>query len=109
ATRTVTETGPATTAAQTAVAAPAVVLGSKGFGGPNAEGRGTMQPARIYNGGDRSGLVTDIHWNNWGQSEAIGTGQHAIFKPGGGYYEQPVTTHLRAYDIGTATRVEPPA
>jgi hypothetical protein len=102
ATRTVTETVASTSAKPATAMAPNVVLGSKSFvsGG---EGWGTPHPSRIYNGGDPSGLVSDIHWTDWGQSVAPGTGMHSIFKPGGGYYPQPVMAHLRASDIGTCS------
>jgi hypothetical protein len=109
-TRTVIKT---ITAAKVAPTAPAtsganIVLGSKRFvsGG---EGWGTSQPSKIYNGGDRSGLVAHIRWSNWGQSVALGSGMHAIFKPEGGYYSQLVPITLRAYDIGTCTSGSPRA
>jgi len=41
---------------------------------PDQEGYGHVKPARIFNGGDPTGLVTHIHWLTWGQSKAIGTG-----------------------------------
>jgi hypothetical protein len=105
ATRTVTETvasAGAKPASTTVPATPSVVLGSKNFVQGGA-GWGTAEPSRIYNGGDASGEVRHIHWTNWGQSVALGTGLHAIFKPGGGYYPQPVTAHLSASDIGTCS------
>jgi hypothetical protein len=40
----------------------------------NQEGYGQVKPRRIFNGGDPTGLVTDIHWLTWGRSQAIGTG-----------------------------------
>jgi hypothetical protein len=48
-------------------------------------GWGTAKPARIFNGGDPSGLVTHIRWASWGGSTANGHGLNWIFKPGGGY------------------------
>jgi hypothetical protein len=109
--RTITKTVPApsTTAATTHTApAPEVLLGSSHFvqGG---EGWGAKEPSKIYNGGDPSGLVTHIRWTKWGQSVAIGTGLHSIFKPEGGYYRQLVRIMLRAYDIGTCTAGGPRA
>src|SRR5262249_59557441 len=55
---------------------------------------------RIHNCGVRSCKIKGIHWTNWAQSVAPGTGLHPIFKPGGGYYTQPATAHLRASHIG---------
>jgi hypothetical protein len=103
ATRTVTKTvASTTTKASPARPASNVVLGAKNFvrGG---EGWGTAQPSMIYNGGDQSGLARDIHWTNWGQPVATGTGLTSIFKPEGGYYPQRATIALRASDIGTCT------
>ncbi|MEV4318077.1 hypothetical protein [Actinocrispum sp. NPDC049592] len=38
------------------------------------EGYGTAHPKTIYNGGDPTGWVTDVHWQSWGDPVAIGTG-----------------------------------
>lgn len=100
-TRTVTQTVAGATAAQAPAAT--VVLGSKDFM-PGGKGWGARQPEEIFNGGDPSGRVTHIHWTNWGQRVALGTGLNAIFKPGGGYYAQLVTVRLRASDIGACAR-----
>ena len=40
----------------------------------NQEGYGHVRPKTIFNGGDGSGLLSDIHWITWGHSRAIGTG-----------------------------------
>jgi hypothetical protein len=87
-------------AAQPAEArADGIVLGAKAFA-PNGEGWGTERPVTIYNGGDPSGLVTDIRWLTWGGDTAIGWGKNAIFRPRGGYYRRPVAIKLRAARIG---------
>jgi len=77
-----------------------VVLGAKEFA-PTGYGWGTQKPARIFNGGDLSGLVTNIHWGTWGGAVAIGHGRNSIFKPKGGYFKKPVWIKLRARNIGT--------
>lgn len=59
-----------------------------------------MRPAQIFNGGDPSGSVSDIHWRSWGGPTAIGWGRNPIFKPGGGYYAHPVAIKLRAGPLG---------
>ncbi len=89
--------GLATTA--TASAAAGVVIGAKAFA-PVGKGWGTMKPRELFNGGDPSGLITQIHWTQWGGSVAVGTGRNPIFKPGGGYYAQQVPIKLRASAIG---------
>ena len=58
-------------------AASAVAAGEPILAGPwgtGQQGYGHAKPSRIFNGGDPTGLVTDIHWLTWGQARAIGTG-----------------------------------
>jgi hypothetical protein len=57
-------------------------------------------PAKIFNGGDPSGLVKEIRWVGWGGKTATGFGLNFIFKPQGGYYSQPVIIELRASGLG---------
>jgi hypothetical protein len=77
-----------------------ITLGSSAFAKPDGEGWGAARPARIYNGGDPSGLVTEIQWTNLGGTVAIGYGLGSIFKPKGGYYSRPVLVELRAQTLG---------
>jgi hypothetical protein len=86
-----------------------VVLGSEAFAKPSGAGWGTAQPRKIYNGGDPSGLVSEIQWTGWGGPTAVGYGIGSIFKPHGGYYSQPVLTELRATGLGQCTPGGPPA
>ena len=76
------------------------VLGAKAFAAPVGEGFGTAEPATIFNGGDPSGLVTQIKWSGWGNPTVIGYGLNPIFKPHGGYYRKPARIELRATDLG---------
>jgi hypothetical protein len=41
---------------------------------PSQEGYGTIRPSTIFNGGDPTGLVTDVHWKSWGGPTAEATG-----------------------------------
>lgn len=41
---------------------------------PNQRGYGHVRPSTVFNGGDPTGLVSDIHWATWGGSKAIGMG-----------------------------------
>lgn len=75
------------------------MLGSSAFAKPYGEGWGTARPAKLYNGGDPSGLVKEIPWTRGGRT-AIGYGLGWIFKPGGGYYSRPVLVELRAQALG---------
>ena len=86
-----------------------VVLGSSAFAKPAGSGFGTPHPSSISNGGDPSGLVTNIHWTGWGARVADGTGLNAILQPQGGYYAQRVTIELRASSLGRCTRTGPRA
>jgi hypothetical protein len=76
------------------------VLGAKGFAAPDGNGFGTAEPSEIFNGGDPSGLVTQIKWTGWGNPTAIGHGLNPIFKPHGGYYRKPARIELRATALG---------
>ena len=58
------------------LAAPAGVVLS------NTKGFGEAHPIEIYFGGDPTGLVTKIHWTNWGQPTAYGTGIAEYLWPG---------------------------
>lgn len=78
----------------------APVLGAKTLNAPYGRGWGQPHPGEIFNGGDPSGLVTQITWSSWGDSVAHGTGKNAIFRPQGGYYGKLVTIQLAAYDLG---------
>jgi hypothetical protein len=87
------------TATTTAIASANVVLGAKAFA-PDGTGWGTSEPAEIFNGGDPSGLITEVHWSSWGDAQANGSGKNPIFKPQGGYYRRPVSIELRASGLG---------
>lgn len=76
-----------------------VVLGTMAFM-PGGTGWGTEAPETIFNGGDPSGLVTHIHWRDWGQPTATGFGQTSIFKPRGGYYPRGAKIELHAERLG---------
>lgn len=55
------------------------------LGGPSVpriqQGYGQVRPARIFNGGDPTGLVYGIHWSSWGGAQAIGTGEGLYVGP----------------------------
>lgn len=98
-----------TSTRQISTPAPAtVVLGADSFA-PHGDGFGTAQPTDIFNGGDPSGHVSQIHWTGWGSALAFGTGMSSIFKPQGGYYPQLVAVQLRADRLGSCSPSGPPA
>lgn len=79
------------------------VLGDKAFA-PMGKGFGTVAPGTIFNGGDPSGLVSNIAWHHWGSPTTTGWGKTSIFKPNGGYYPQLVRAELRASRLGRCTK-----
>lgn len=78
-----------------------IVLGGVVYGAPNGEGWGSERPEKIFNGGDPSGLITQVHWSSWGGPLARGNGRNSIFKPRGGYYPHQVKIELKAKRIGS--------
>jgi hypothetical protein len=45
-------------------------------------GFGSVRPAKIFNGGDPTGLVSGITWKSWGGHTAVGTGTSEYVGPG---------------------------
>jgi hypothetical protein len=76
------------------------VLGSKQFSEPYGAGFGHPEPEVIFNGGDPSGEVSEIHWRSWGGPMAIGYGREPLFRPQGGYYRKLGRVELRANILG---------
>lgn len=81
----------------------APVLGSKQFSEPYGAGFGHPEPEVIFNGGDPSGEVSEIHWRSWGGQVAIGYGREPLFRPQGGYYRKLGRVELRANILGKCT------
>lgn len=46
------------------------------------DGYGEARPQRIFNGGDPTGLVTNIKWSHWGDKKAVGWGRGLFVWPG---------------------------
>ncbi|HTD49666.1 MAG TPA: hypothetical protein VK771_03645, partial [Acidimicrobiia bacterium] len=58
------------------------------------KGFGQVRPSEIDNGGDPTGLVTQIVWKSWGGAQATGTGRSDYVASGQTVAqgtEQPVT------------------
>ena len=65
-------------------------------------GFGQVRPARIFNGGDPTGLVTHIVWNSWGDPRAVATGESEYVGPSQSVAtgtEEPAT--VVAFNLGT--------
>jgi hypothetical protein len=74
---------PGTTPSQPASAPPAppVTLGQLAGVFAHGSGFGQAEPVKIFNGGDPTGLVTNIVWQSWGSARAIGTGTSEYVGP----------------------------
>lgn len=79
------------------------VLGSKGLMGQYGKGWGRVAPRTIFNGGVPSGLIKKIRWRRWGKANAYGFGLTYLYKPQGGYYDQPGGIRLRATRLGSCS------
>jgi hypothetical protein len=91
---------PAASASATPAAVP--VLGQLAGVFGRGAGFGQVRPPRIFNGGDPTGLVTDIAWKSWGGARAVGTGTSDYVRPSqpvAAGAEEPVT--VVAFSLGT--------
>jgi hypothetical protein len=71
--------------------------------GRDQSGYGKVRPTRIFNGGDPTGLVQDIHWMGWGTGQAIGEGTAEYVWPGTSVAGNAPTSGARvvAFHLGT--------
>jgi hypothetical protein len=70
--------------------------------GQNQEGYGTVRPAKVFNGGDPTGMIWNISWSSWGGAQATGTGTANWEPPGAAVADsvsRPAT--IVAYNLGT--------
>jgi hypothetical protein len=64
-------------------------------------GFGTVKPARIFNGGDPTGLVTHISWKSWGGGRAVGTGTSVWVGPRQSVAQgRPAAVTVEAFRLG---------
>jgi hypothetical protein len=81
---------------------PATRLGQRAGDFAHGTGFGQVKPAKIFNGGDPTGLVTHVVWTSWGGRRAIATGVSDYVGPGQSVAtgtEEAVT--VVAFDRGT--------
>ena len=65
-------------------------------------GFGLIRPSRIFNGGDPTGLVTDVTWTSWGGASATGTGTSEYVGPGQSVAAgRGEAATVVAFDLGT--------
>ena len=95
-------TAPLTSAPATTSASPAQPVPILGQSRGITEGYGSVRPSTLNNGGDPTGIVTDVLWASWGRPRAVGTGT-AFYDPpnvpvAGATQEQATVV---AFDLGT--------
>ena len=90
------------TPAATGPAAAVPTLGRPAGVFAHGTGFGQVKPAKIFNGGDPTGLVTHVVWTSWGSARAVATGVSDYVGP-----NQSVavgteeTATVVAFDLGT--------
>jgi hypothetical protein len=108
-----TAAAPTTAAASTPAASPSAqppasppsavpTLGQPAGDFAQGTGFGQVKPAKIFNGGDPTGLVTHVVWTSWGGGRAVATGISDYVGPGqsvaAGTEERATVV---AFDLGT--------
>ena len=82
--------------------APPPTLGRPAGVFAHGTGFGQVKPAKIFNGGDPTGLVTHVVWTSWGSARAVATGVSDYVGPNqsvaAGTEE---TATVVAFDLGT--------
>lgn len=79
-----------------------IVLGGEEYAEPYGKGWGEERPGAVSNGGaSASGEMTDISWDSWGRSVALGRGRLPLPKPTGGYYPEAVFVRIKASETGS--------
>jgi len=66
------------------------------------KGYGSVRPSTIDNGGDPTGVVTNVSWKSWGGAQAVGSGM-AYYDPPNTPVSQSVKEQATvvAFDLGT--------
>lgn len=98
-----TPPAPSTSASPQTSAAAVPTLGRlAGIFAQGGQGFGQVKPAKIFNGGDPTGLVTGITWSSWGGPQATGSGMSDYVGPNQSVAsgtQKPVT--VVAFKLGT--------
>jgi len=95
-------TSPAGSVVSTTSPSPAPPVPVLGQSRGATEGYGSARPATISNGGDPTGVVTNVSWQSWGGAQATGTGT-AYYDPPNVPVAQstPEQATVVAFDLGT--------
>ena len=66
------------------------------------QGFGQVKPAKIFNGGDPTGLVTHVVWSSWGGTQATATGTAEYVGPNQSNYQgTEESATVVAFDLGS--------
>jgi len=67
-----------------------------------SSGFGQVKPAKIFNGGDPTGLVTNVVWSSWGGARATATGSSEYVGPNQSVAQgTEETATVVAFNLGT--------
>jgi hypothetical protein len=67
-----------------------------------SSGFGQVKPAKIFNGGDPTGLVTNVVWSSWGGAQATATGSSEYVGPNQSVAQgTEETATVVAFNLGT--------
>lgn len=91
-------------ASASASASPAGVptLGQLAGDFARGQGFGEVKPTKIFNGGDPTGLVTNVVWSSWGGTQATGTGTAEYVGPNQSVAQgTEESATVVAFDLGT--------
>jgi hypothetical protein len=67
-----------------------------------SSGFGQVKPAKIFNGGDPTGLVTNVVWSSWGGAQATATGSSEYVGPNQSVAQgTQETATVVAFNLGT--------
>jgi hypothetical protein len=68
----------------------------------HGSGFGQVEPKKVDNGGDPTGIVSSITWNNWGGGQAVGTGLSDYVGPNQTVANGTIEpVRIVAFDLGT--------
>jgi hypothetical protein len=97
-----TTTVPASVSASPTQATAAPTLGQLAGDFARGEGFGQVKPSKIFNGGDPTGLVTDVVWSSWGGAQATGSGTAVYLRPNQTVAQgTEESATVVAFDLGT--------
>ncbi len=95
-------TGPTTPPSPPSSPAAIPTLGQLTGDFAHGQGFGQVKPAKIFNGGDPTGLVTHVTWSSWGGAQAQATGTSEYVGPNQSVATgRPETATVVAFDLGT--------